>query len=79
MNLQQRIFPVLRIVTAGLCIYEAASILSRKTPTLSQLQGDYPMLGPVLITSLLIHLYHGSSWITKQAVQIALPLCDASQ
>jgi len=53
----ERAFPFLRLLTAGLCAYESAAILTRKAPTLSELRGRHAWLAPALIGALAFHLY----------------------
>lgn len=52
----KRVYPALRVGTALLCAYESASILTRRTPTLSELSARYPALAPALIAALTVHL-----------------------
>lgn len=57
----ERAFPYLRIATAALCLYESASILTRKSPTLSELSGRHRWLAPTLVGALAVHLYWNPS------------------
>lgn len=51
----QRIYPTLRIVVAGLCLYETATILTHGW-TLSRLSKKHPWIAPVILVGLGVHL-----------------------
>lgn len=51
--------PVVRHAKWGValaCIFEAFSICTGKTPTISELSGRHPWLGPAVVLGLAIHL-----------------------
>ena len=39
------------------CLYEAYSIVTARTPTISRKVWDHPWLGPVVIAALALHFY----------------------
>lgn len=51
-----RLNPLLRHATALVCAYEAFSIWTRRTPTLSELSKRYRWLAPTLEAALAYHL-----------------------
>jgi hypothetical protein len=42
---------------AAVCVYEAASIATGKTPTVTMLCGRHPWLKGALVAALIIHLH----------------------
>lgn len=68
---------MVKYIVAGLCGYETAAIVSgSKIPTLTALNKQHPVLGPVLIGGLIAHFYGRLVWEQFQREELngALPL-----
>ena len=62
---------------AAACAFEVFSIATGKTPTISELSGRYPWLGPAVVLALAVHLA-GQPRVVVVPVAGDCPMCPVA-